>query len=400
MKHIVKSLILLLFVLSFTNCGSDALVSATASSSSRDLLTATLLDVLRQSVSGQNSSISSGTPTTAQKLRGIWIVGGYNGSSIVNTTDLYDPETDTYFQSAGPALSVARAHIGLVSMSGKLYAIGGITSAGAASSAVEMLDISGNASSWTSQANLTTSKIAPIVGKIGDRLYAAMGSTTVAPALNGVINEFNGTAWSAPYAALAAGNQRIDGCGAVINGVLYVAGGRNATNGWNLTTDGWVQAGSNAATSTITGVTEPGLTNAASPGANLRRWGCTAEGISNALTSTLFIIGGTNTTPATNNYPIATTALTVPLNGVSVVSTGATAFSTELFLLTARAFPASAVISSGSYSGLYVLGGGTNGGALRSIEYLPISGASFGEFSEKTSMTAGRYAAAASTISL
>jgi len=399
MKHIVKSLILLLFVLSFTNCGSDALVSATASSSSRDLLTATLLDVLRQSVSGQNSSISSGTPTTAQKLRGIWIVGGYNGSSIVNTTDLYDPETDTYFQSAGPALSVARAHIGLVSMSGKLYAIGGITSAGAASSAVEMLDISGNASSWTSQANLTTSKIAPIVGKIGDRLYAVMGSATVAPALNGVINEFNGTAWSAPYAALAAGDQRIDGCGAVINGVLHFSGGRNATNGWNLTTNGWVQAGSGA-TLTMTGVAEPSLINAASPGANLRRWGCTAEGISNALTSTLFIIGGTNTTPATNNYPIATTALTVPLNGVSVVSTGATAFSTELFLLTARAFPASAVISSGSYSGLYVLGGGTNGGALRSIEYLPISGASFGEFSEKTSMTAGRYAAAASTISL
>ncbi|MBE7440654.1 MAG: hypothetical protein HS115_19580 [Spirochaetales bacterium] len=400
MKKILHGIIISLSFLGLFRCGSDALVSATASSSSRDLLTATLLDVLRNSVSGSSSTLGSGTPTTAQKLRGIWIVGGYNGSSIVNTTDLYDPETDTYFQSAGPALGVARAHIGLVSMSGKLYAIGGITSAGAASSSVEMLDISGNASSWTSEANLTTAKIAPIVGRIGDRLYAVMGSATVAPLLNGVINEFSGTAWSAPYAALAAGNQRIDGCGAVINGVLYVAGGRNATNGWNLTTDGWVQAGSNAATSTVTGVTEPGLTNAAAPGANLRRWGCTAEGISNALTSTLFIIGGTNTTPATNNYPIATTALTVPLNGVSVVNTGATAFSTELFLLTARAFPASAMVTSGSYQGLYVLGGGTSGGALRSIEYLPISGASFGVFAEKTSMTAGRYGAAATTLSL
>lgn len=67
-------------------------------------------------------------------------------------------------------------------------------------------------------------------------------------------------------------------------------------------------------------------------------------------------------------------------------------------MLSARAFPQAVTIASGSYPGLYVLGGATSAANVTGIEYLPISGAAIGTFTARATMTNPRYGFGATRV--
>lgn len=376
------------FALSAAFCNSQALDTGNESSDMELLMLSTL-----------GAVASGGQPSLAQRQRGIWIAGGFDGTSVINRTDLYDPETNTYFANAGGALNVPRSFLTLASMGGKVYAIGGVTSLGVTSQVVESLNPAQENPQWTTDTPLNSARANPTVEYIGGKLYAVGGSATAAPALNGTIEEFNGSSWNAAaYAALAAGDQRLDGCSATVNGVLFLNGGRNATTGWITANNGWVQAASSAATAQVTTVTEPAMSTTAGND-NERRWGCGGAGISNgAITPTVFIVGGNTATPATNSYPVSAAAITASKRFVSTYRTGQTAFSTKYDMLAARTFGRAVMIESGSNPGLYVFGGHDGSGPLSSSEYLPISGAAIGTFTARASMAVARYGFGATRV--
>lgn len=376
------------FALSAAFCNSQALDTRNESSDIELLMLSTL-----------GASVANGQPSLAQRQRGIWLAGGFDGTSVINRTDLFDPETNTYFANAGGALNVPRSFLTLASMGGKVYAIGGVTSLGVTSQVVESLDPAQENPQWTTDAPLNTARANPMVEYIGGKLYAISGSATAAPALNGTIEEFNGSSWNgAAYAALAAGDQRLDGCSAMINGVVFLTAGRNATTGWITANNGWVQAASSAATAQVTSVTEPAMSTTGGND-NERRWGCAGVGVTNgSISPTVFIVGGTTAAPATNAYPVSAAAITAPKRLVSTFRTGQTAFSTKYDMLSVRAFHRAVLVESGASPGIYVFGGYDGAGPVASVEYLPISGAAIGTFTARASMGVARYGFGATRV--
>ena len=354
-----------------------------------------MLLLSNQSTAGNLST----RPTAAQRLRGIWIAGGYDGTSVVNKTDLYDPETNTYFSEAGGALSVPRSHIALASTGSKIYAIGGVTATGVISGVVEVLDVTAEEPTWSLAASLNVPVAGPSALNIGGRLYVLQGSTSTTPTLNGVIEELTASTWSSTsYSALVAADRRLDGAVATVNGVVYGAAGRNATTGRLTANNGWIQAGSNATTALVTGITEPPMVAVAS-NVHETRWGAAGEAVVNeSLPGTFFVVGGNTANPTTNTYPVAQASFAFASRYVSVFRTGSTTMFTSYSMLYARAFPQAAMITTGSAPGLYVLGGSTSAGNIAPIELLPISGASIGVFTEKASMTTPRYGFGAAAV--
>jgi hypothetical protein len=391
MKHALKILCVLTCV-TLAACGNGVVPNDESPSSENILLLSALL-----------SAAGSNTPTAAQRLRGIWIVGGYDGSSVVNRTDLYDPETNTYFSDAAPGLTVPRSFLSLVSTGNRLYAIGGLTGAGVVAATVETLDITTAGASWTLAGNLVTARVAPSAVNVEGKLYVIGGSTTAVPALTASIEEFSGSSWSVPAyvsTGLVAGDQRLDGGIAATNGIVYLTGGRNATTGRITANNGWIRGADDAAAAVVvTAVTEPAMSAVVS-NPNEQRWGCASEAATNvALQPTVFIVGGNATNPATNSYPVLRSAFTSPSSFVSSFASNATAFGTSYSMLSARVFPQAVTITTGSYPGLYVLGGATSAANVTGIEYLPISGAAIGTFTARATMANPRYGFGASKVS-
>ena len=55
----------------------------------------------------------------------IYVTGGRGGGQIMSSVDCYDPDTNTWSQVAN--MNIARAAHSLVSLHGRLYAIGGFS---------------------------------------------------------------------------------------------------------------------------------------------------------------------------------------------------------------------------------------------------------------------------------
>ena len=68
----------------------------------------------------------------------IYVTGGGDGLQLLSRVDCYDPDTNTW--SRLPDMNIARAAHSLVSLHGRLYAIGGVDS-------VEVFDPDNN--TWT-----------------------------------------------------------------------------------------------------------------------------------------------------------------------------------------------------------------------------------------------------------
>ena len=379
----------LLVVLGGVGCNSAAI---------QDTLALGPLELLLLANAGPTNTASTG-PSAAQRLRGIWIAGGYDGTTVVNRTDLYDPDTNTYFSDAGGAMLVPRSFVALASTGSKIYAIGGVTGASVISGVVEVLDVTVENPTWTLAASLNIPTVGASAVNISGKLYVLEGSTATAPTVTGGIEELTAGTWSsAAYSSLVAADRRLDGAVAALNGVVYHAAGRNTTTGRLLPNNGWIQAGSNATTALVTGITEPPMVNTVA-NVHEQRWGCAAEAVANeSLPGTFFIIGGNAANPATNTYPVAQAAFTSASPYVSVFRTGSTTMATSYTMLYARVFPQAAMVTSGSAPGLYVLGGSTSAGAIAPIEQLPISGASIGVFTQRASMATPRYGFGATVV--
>lgn len=53
------------------------------------------------------------------------MVGGSDGTHSLCTTEVYDPETNTWMP--GPSMTTCRANVGVAVVDGRLYAVGGFS---------------------------------------------------------------------------------------------------------------------------------------------------------------------------------------------------------------------------------------------------------------------------------
>ncbi len=125
----------------------------------------------------------------------IYIAGGFDGSSYLNTLIEYDPATNTYTNRA--SLSTARAKFSLVVVGATLWAIGGETTAGTKLSSVEIYTIASNTWSAGSSLNTARSNLAAVVA--GSDIYVIGGISTGGSDLHSV-EYSNGGAWSSSLA--------------------------------------------------------------------------------------------------------------------------------------------------------------------------------------------------------
>jgi N-acetylneuraminic acid mutarotase len=184
-------------------------------------------------------------PTSAQRARGIWIVGGCSGSSWttpVSQVDLYDPVTATWYPSVttlGTPVSFAAVGTGTVSGHRVLVVAGGFDSTGTVRNIVQRYDI--DAQTWLGNGTVMPAARANVVGATRNNcLYVVGGTTgnaTAAWASATTDYEYNigGDSWTAKVAIAAAGSERAT---AAFDDEVVYAGGRTTAAGAITFVDG------------------------------------------------------------------------------------------------------------------------------------------------------------------
>jgi hypothetical protein len=174
------------------------------------------------SVSGEYTAATTAepTPTLAQKIRGIWMVGGLSGATVattVNQIDLYDPVLGAWYPSI---TSFTAGSMTPVSFDGAvgytrpadghhlIVVIGGFDSSGVVRNLVQTYDVEGN--SWSSGTPMTTPQANINAVGVYDKVYI-MGGTTgnAAGAWAGSTTNYQyavGSTWSTMTAYAAAAN--------------------------------------------------------------------------------------------------------------------------------------------------------------------------------------------------
>ena len=100
----------------------------------------------------------------------LYVIGGYNGTNVLNTVDIFDPTTNTW--TSGTNMPTARSHLRAAVLNGKIYAIGGYNGTSYINT-VEEYDPSTN--TWTTQTSIPTAKAAPAVVTANGKIYIAGG---------------------------------------------------------------------------------------------------------------------------------------------------------------------------------------------------------------------------------
>lgn len=128
-------------------------------------------------------SVEAG-PTLAQKLRGIWVIGGsgnISGTDIKEELDLYDPVTDEWFGDVAATATgdtyVPSAYGMAVYMTGKIYVMGGATDYATLTNRVQVYDIAAN--TWTTMTSLPGLRASAITYTEGDQVYLVGGANSV-----------------------------------------------------------------------------------------------------------------------------------------------------------------------------------------------------------------------------
>ncbi len=123
-------------------------------------------------------------PTLAQKMRGIWIIGGcgnVSGTDIIEEIDLYDPVTDTWYGDVAASATgdtyVASSHGMAVYLDGKIYVMGGATDYATLTNRVQVYDIAVN--TWTTMTSLPGPRAGAITYTEGDQAYILGGANSV-----------------------------------------------------------------------------------------------------------------------------------------------------------------------------------------------------------------------------
>ena len=100
----------------------------------------------------------------------IYIVGGSNNNGALNSLYVYDPATNTWTAKTG--MTFARGLLGLATVNGKLYAIGGYNN-GAVNIVEEYDPIT---DTWSTKAPMSQNKCEISVGVINNKIYVVGGN--------------------------------------------------------------------------------------------------------------------------------------------------------------------------------------------------------------------------------
>lgn len=177
----------------------------------------------------------------------IYLAGGLGpdvdpaAQGVSDRVYVYDPEADDWTE--GPSLPEPRHHPYLVSSGSELFAIGGfvVANGGRWSASTEILRLDESAGSWVKVADLLIPQSETVAAFIGGRIYIASGRAPTGSANaewtdQGDIDRlqiFDPTTLEVSFGP-SASFARNSGAGAVIDGKLYVVGGR-VVGGGNVT---------------------------------------------------------------------------------------------------------------------------------------------------------------------
>lgn len=158
----------------------------------------------------------------------VYVLGGFDASfSVIASVQVFDTASCSWSQ--GPALPAAMHHANAAVHDGAIYVLGSLRGISFDPSGEVYAWRPGVDAGWSPRAPLPagTERGAAVAGAIGDAIYVAGGLrggavTTVS------IYDTAGDAWTTGPALPVA---RDHACGAVLDGALYVAGGRNADIG-------------------------------------------------------------------------------------------------------------------------------------------------------------------------
>ncbi len=166
----------------------------------------------------------------------IYVVGGYVGGTVFNSTYVYDPTTDTWSSAAD--FPEALSGVAIAGANGKLYAFGG---SGASSFSSATYEYDPGTNTWTTKSPIPGgARGYAAAAELGGKIYVAGGW----PNLNTVeVYDPLTDTWSTA-APLNVGRQS-PGLTAAPDGYLYISGGGNVWTGltsaerYNPTTDTW-----------------------------------------------------------------------------------------------------------------------------------------------------------------
>ncbi|HEX3235208.1 MAG TPA: hypothetical protein VHR41_13490 [Gemmatimonadales bacterium] len=329
----------------------------------------------------------------------LYLAGGEDAFTPTNARlDVYDPATDTWTSKAfmlqprsGPAgaaydpgsntwhtvsaSSTVRAHFGAAPVGKKLYAVGGVNSTSRL--ATNQSYTQGNI--WVTKAPLPMAMVGPMFAVIGSKLYVVGGisATTLAPLTTNQSYTPSTDKW-ASRASLPQAVSDADGA-AVINGVLYLPGGRHGSSypntlyAYNSSTNSWTTkaampvAGGLGVSAAIGGKLY--VLTAAGAGGYVRRFdrydpatnswaslaaplGYHASGTSGVINGKLYVAGGQD---AALNKSIA----------IEVYDPATNTWRKPNYMLAARSF-----VAGGAISGAFYVVAGLSGGTVNQA-YLP-----------------------------
>ena len=156
----------------------------------------------------------------------IYAMGGVNSAGLFSgELDVYDPSANTWTTAA--PMPTPRWLLGATAVNGKMFAIGGYTSAGAAVGTVEVYDPSTN--TWSTVPSMPTPRIGMATVSLNGKIYAIGGANPVAviPALNTVeVYDPSTSTWgtAAPMPSARAFLSAV-----AVNGKIYALGGQSGS---------------------------------------------------------------------------------------------------------------------------------------------------------------------------
>ncbi len=191
----------------------------------------TNLAVLNNAYQTAVQQIAPGPATTVPievRMRGIWLLGGHDGTNLVSDVDLFDPATGVWYPAI-TSLPTPRKFCGVTYAAGKIYVVGGITAEGVNTALNDVFDISNH--SWSAGIPLPVAMQGLEAVSIGDKVFCIGGSlvedATGAHSKILRLNNMYGY-WVSLYDIAGVNTTfRTDGAATVLDGVLFYCAGRN-----------------------------------------------------------------------------------------------------------------------------------------------------------------------------
>jgi hypothetical protein len=345
-------------------------------------------------------------PTLAQKIRGIWMVGGVSGgtvATVVDQIDLFDPETNTWYPSVTSFTAGGMTPVSFHGAVGYtrpvdghhiIVAIGGFDDTNT-TNAVQIYDVEANA--WSAGVSMTQARANIQATLLYDKVYilggcgsAASQPATTTYAGNTTTYEYTiGSTWNTKVNFGASGANRFS---YVYGDVVYNLGGRTAATTFVNTHDG-ISVTGNALT---TGATEVPL-----PSAGAGMAGALWDNPSKA--AYVILVGGFTALAGSNQYFITNNATSSTSSNSAIAL--AYPFTAPSGWTNLTNFPQSIGFGAGAMYGdnFYYFGGTTtliaaSASGSASVYYADMSNLPAVTWVSAASMPVGRYGHSAVTF--